>query len=200
MQIPEEIKTFRKADYAINPLIESRWSARAMSGEKMIEEELMPLFDAARMAPSSYNNQPWRFLYAMRETKEWDLFFNLMADFNQAWTKNAAVLLVVVSNRFFAHNHKPSATHSYDTGAAWMNLSLEGNSRGLIVHGMQGFDYDRAKKDLEIPDDYQVEAMAAIGKKAPKNVLSAELQEREKPSPRNQISEFAFRGKFKKMS
>ena len=200
MQVPEEVKINRPTTYPIHPLIESRWSARAMSGEKISEKELMSLFEAARLTPSSYNNQPWRFFYAMRESSEWDLFFSFMGEFNQSWTKNAAVLLVIASNPFFTHNHKPCRTHSFDTGAAWMSLSLEGNSRGLIVHGMEGFDYDKAKKGLELPEDYTVEAMAAIGKKGDPSMLSKELQEREKPSPRAPLTEYFIQGKFKKKS
>ena len=78
-----------------------------------------------------------------------------------------------------------------------MSLAIEGSSRGLVVHGMEGFDYDQARKVLEIPDDYQVEAMFAVGKKAPLNALPPELQEREKPSSRKSIHDFICKGKFK---
>ena len=169
-----------------------------MTGEEMSDKELMELFEAARWAPSSYNNQPWRFLYAKRNTPSWPLFFNLMVEFNQGWTKNAAVLLVVISGKNFEKNNKPARTHSYDTGAAWMALALEGSWRGYVVHGMEGFDYEKARKDLNIPDDYEVEAMAAIGKRAPIDKLPQELQAREAPSTRKSLTEIAIEGKFKK--
>lgn len=190
----------RETEYPINPLIQNRWSPRAMSGEELSDEELMPLFEAARWAPSSYNAQLWRFLYAKRNTPEWNLFFDLMIPFNQSWTKNASVLLVIISRKTFEHNEKPSHTHSYDTGAAWENLALEASSRGYVAHGMEGFDYELARKVLEIPNDYQIEAMAAIGKKAPKESLSEELQKREFPSPRRPLKEIIMKGKFKKAS
>jgi nitroreductase len=196
-ELSPEIKQQRNVDYPIHPIIQNRWSPRSMTGEPMSDEELMPLFEAARWAPSSYNNQPWRFLYAKRGTPSWDKFFNLMIEFNQSWTKNAAVLLVVISRKTFEHNNKPAATHSYDTGSAWMSLALEGSRRGYVVHGMQGFDYDKARTDLKIPDGYQVEAMAAIGKKAPKDLLSKELQEREAPSPRRPLQEIIMEGGFR---
>ncbi len=167
-----------------------------MTGERMTDEELMPLFEAARFAPSSYNGQPWRFLFAKRNTKEWDYFFDLMIDFNKSWTKNAAVIGVVISRKTFEQNNKPSVTHSYDAGAAWMSLALEGSRRGFVVHGMQGFDYQRARQVLEIPDDYQVEAMFAIGKRAPKENLPEELQKREFPSDRKPLNEVIMEGKF----
>ena len=120
-----------------------------------------------------------------------------MIDFNKGWTKNAAVLVVAVSVTVFEHNNKPCRTHSYDTGAAWMAMALEGASRGYVVHGMEGFDFEKAKKDLSLPDDHQVEAMLAIGKRAPTNRLPPELQEREKPSDRKAIESIAIEGKFK---
>ena len=164
----------------------------------MTEEELLPLFEAARWAPSSYNNQPWIFIYAHRDTPEWKPIFDLMIEFNQSWTKNAAVLLVIISKKTYYKNGKPSRTHSYDTGSAWMALALEGSSRGYVVHGMEGFDYDQAQKTLQIPDDYQVEAMAAIGKRAPKEKLPPELQARESPTPRLPVQQIIMKGRFEK--
>lgn len=196
MSLSPEIQETRKADYPINPLILNRWSPRSMTGDPISEEDLMSLFEAARWAPSSYNAQPWRFLYAKKNTPEWPLFFNLMIEFNQSWTKNAAVLVVVISSKNFEHNNKPSHTHSFDTGAAWMCLALEASARGLVTHGMEGFDYSRATKDLEIPDSYQVEAMVAIGKRAPKEALSEDLQKKEIPSSRKSTKEFIKAGKF----
>ncbi len=194
----DEVKKIRKTEHPIQSLILNRWSPRSMSGEEISEKELMALFEAARWAPSSYNNQPWRFLYTWKNTPSWPLFFNLMVDFNKGWTKNASVLVLALSSKRFEHNGKPCRTHSFDTGAAWMALALEGAARGLVVHGMEGFDYERAAKDLEIPDDHQVEALIAIGKRAPTEDLPKELQEREKPSERNPVGAFAIEGKFKK--
>lgn len=189
-----EIQKHRKPDYPIHPLILNRWSPRAMSGEALSDQELLPLFEAARWAPSSYNNQPWRFLYAKRETEHWEKFFDLLVDFNQRWCRNAAVLGLIISDRFFEKNDKPCVTHALDAGAAWENLALEGTSRHLVVHGMEGFDYQKARKNLKIPDRYEVLAMFAIGKKAPKESLSPELQAKETPSPRKKLEEIAFEG------
>ncbi len=187
----------RKSDHPINPLILNRWSPRAMSGEKISHEELMSLFEAARWAPSCYNIQPWRFLYAIRETSHWPKFFDLLVDFNKSWCDKAAVLGLVVSEKLFEKNKKPSPTHSLDAGAAWENLALEGASRSLVVHGMQGFDYQKAKSALKVPDEFEVLAMFAIGKRAPKESLSPELLAKEVPSSRKKVSEFAFEGGFR---
>jgi nitroreductase len=195
--ISPEVAKERKPNVPIYPLLLDRWSPRAMTGEPMSDEELLPLFEAARWAPSSYNGQPWRFLIAKRDTPDWKLFHDLMIPFNQQWTKNAAVLIVVVSKKTFDRNGKPSVTHSYDTGASWMSLAFEGAARGYVVHGMEGFDYEKARTTLNIPDDHTVEAMAAIGKRAPKETLPPEMQEREKPSDRRPLNEILIRGKFK---
>jgi nitroreductase len=98
----------------------------------------MSLFETAKCAPSSYNNQPWRFIYAKRNTLYWNKLFNLLVEPNKIWTKDAALLVVVVSRKNFEHNEKYSITHQYDAGAAWENLALEASSRGLVAHGMQG--------------------------------------------------------------
>ena len=188
----------RKTEYPINPLMAERWSPRSMTGESLPDAQLLPLFEATRWAPSSFNNQPWVFLYAKRDTEEWKLFFDLLTEFNQSWTKNAAALVVVTSFKNFYHNRKPSRTHSFDAGAAWMSLALEATSRGLVAHGMEGFDYEKARTVLEIPDDYQVEAMIAIGKRAPKEKLPPALQEREIPGDRKPLKEIIIEGKFRK--
>lgn len=186
----------RQPDHSIEPLILNRWSPRAMSGETIGDEELMPLFEAARWAPSSYNAQPWRFIFAKRETEHWKPLFELLVEFNQSWAKDAAALVLIISHKVFEHNGKPSDTHSFDTGAAWENLALEGSARGLVVHGMQGFDYEKAKTVCNIPDDFQVEAMVAIGKPGNKEVLAPELQIKETPSTRKPLSELIMEGKY----
>jgi hypothetical protein len=190
------ISDFRKPENDVHSIFINRWSPRAMSGEEIDEATLRSLFEAARWAPSSINNQPWRFIYARRNTPHWEAIFNLLAESNQVWAKSAAVLIVVISKKTF-DSDKPSITHSYDTGAAWGGFALQGSIKDLVVHGMQGFDYDKAKEVLHVPDDYSVEAMIAVGKKGNKNDLPAYLQEREFPSSRKSITEIAMEGIFK---
>lgn len=186
----------RKPSNPVHDLFVDRWSPRALSGERIPQEDLFILFEAARWAPSSYNNQPWRILYAMRESESWPLFFDLLVEANKVWAKNAGALLLFVSKTTFDHNGKSSATHSFDTGAAWENLALQSCLLGYVAHGMEGFDYERAKVALSIPDGYHIEAMAAIGRPGDKESLPKELQEKEMPSNRKAISEIAFEGKF----
>jgi nitroreductase len=168
-----------------------------MSGKGISQEELMQLFEAARWAPSSYNNQPWRFIYAHRDTPAWQKLFDLMVPFNQSWTKNAAVLLVVVSAKNFEFNGKFSRTHSFDTGAACENMALQAESMGLVFHGMEGFDYNRAQKDLGISEEYEVEAMFAVGCSGKIEDLPEALQQREELSERKLVESFIFEGCMK---
>ncbi|HKP72283.1 MAG TPA: nitroreductase family protein [Pyrinomonadaceae bacterium] len=181
----------------MDDLFIDRWSPRAMSGEEISEEDLMSLFEAARWAPSSYNNQPWRILYARRDTEHWPLFFDLMVEFNQSWTKDAAALVLFISKTTFDHNGEPCITHSYDTGAAWENFALQGWLKGYVVHGMQGFDYERARTALNIPEGYNVEAMAVVGKPGENEVLPEGLREREVPSDRRKLAETIYEGVFR---
>ena len=187
----------RKSQYNINSLFLERWSPRSMTGEEITDYDLMALFEAARWAPSSYNNQPWRFIYTKRNSDNWNRFYDLLVDGNKIWAKNAAVLVVLISRKNFEYNEKPSVTHELDAGAAWENLAIEATSRGLATHGMQGFDYERAKKELKIPDNFDVMAMIAIGKRGPKEDLPAGLQENEFPNDRKPLEEIIMEGEFK---
>ena len=192
-----EIQTKRTSEYSINPLILSRWSPRSMTGEELGDDDIMSLFEAARWAPSSFNNQPWRFIYAKRNTGYWDRLFNLLVDANKTWAKNAALLAVVISRKNFEFNEKPARTHQFDAGSAWENLALEASSRGIVAHGMQGFDYEKAITELGIPADFEVLAMVAIGKRGPKENLPAELQDKEKPNDRKALKDIIMEGTYR---
>lgn len=192
------MRTFlnRESTYPIQSLLLSRVSYRAFSEERLSEEELMALFEAARWAPSSYNNQPWRFVYGRRGKVGWDILFNALIDFNKSWCNHADTLVVVISKNNFEHNNKPAQTAPFDTGAAWMSLALEAHARNIITHGMEGFDYQLIKKNLHIPDSFTVEAMVAIGKPGNKENLPKEIQEREVPSTRKPLKDIISEGKF----
>lgn len=123
--------------------------------------------------------------------------FKLMTPRNQSWAKNAAVLILAISHNYFEYNGKTARTHSLDTGAATENLALQAFSMGLVCHGMEGFDYDKARKEFNIPDTYTIEALYAIGKQGNVEDLDPELQEKEHPSDRKRVVEFAFEGTFK---
>jgi nitroreductase len=185
----------RPLEHGVDRLFVDRWSPRAMTGESISQEELLTLFEAARWAPSSGNQQPWRMLYAHRETPSWPLFFEILNPGNTTWCINAAVLVVFISKTVNPEG-RPIKTHSYDTGAAWENFALQGARRGLVVHGMQGFNYEQAREVLRIPPDFAVEAMAAVGRPGRKEELSESLQARENPSGRRPLAETITEGVF----
>ncbi|MCZ6872240.1 MAG: nitroreductase family protein [bacterium] len=193
-----DISAYRQPEHDIEQLFVNRWSPRAMSGEVLSDTQLMALFEAARWAPSSYNNQPWRFLYAKRDTVHWTPFFDLLIEGNQRWAKNAAVLVLIASTTRMESDGSASRTYAFDCGAAWQNLALQATAQGLVAHGMQGFDYDKARDVLQIPDDHSVLAMVALGKPGRLEDLHERLRSREQPSGRKNLSELVLEGGFPK--
>ncbi len=193
---PIKASEVRRAGHPVGEIFLDRWSPRAMSGEGLAEEELLTLFEAARWAPSSYNNQPWRIMYARRGTPHWETFFDLLVEGNRAWAKDAAALVLFASKETLDYNGRPYPTHSFDTGAAWENLALQGAMKGLVVHGMQGFDYERARAALGIPEGFRVEAMAAVGRPGRAEQLPEPLRGREVPSDRKPLAETVCEGPF----
>jgi nitroreductase len=186
----------RRAEHPVHTVFLDRWSPRAMSGAAIPEADLSTLLEAARWAPSSYNAQPWRILYALRDDESWPRFLDLLDEANRDWAQDAGALLVFVSRTAFERNGRPSLTHSFDAGAAWENLALQGTLLGWAVHGMEGFDYDRARADLAIPDLYQVEMMAAVGRARDPEELGDAARRQERPSGRKPLAAIAFRGTF----
>lgn len=190
-------KTNRKPEYhSVDPLLLHRWSPRAMSGQMITQEELMTMFEAARWAPSAANNQSWRFVYAKKGTPEWQRFFDLLDDFNKSWAEGGAVLIMIFSKTIFDYNGEPSRTHSFEAGAAFQNFALQGSILGLVVHAMKGFDYDKARELLKVPDEYSVEAMIVVGRQGDPDKLPSLLQKFESPSNRKPLADIVREGKF----
>ena len=120
-----------------------------MSGEPLSEGEILTLFEAARWAPSTYNEQEWRFLYARRETPQWQSIFDLLVEGNQAWCKNAAMLVVIVAHKVFAQNGKPNPVHLFDVGAAFENIALQGDGDGACGARHAGVRFRQGADDAE---------------------------------------------------
>jgi nitroreductase len=193
-QIRDRVAEHRTPEYDVDPLFVNRWSPRSMTGGSLEEREFLPLFEAARWAPSSRNEQPWRFLYATRDGEDWETFLSLPYEKNRQWASDAAVLVVVCSKTTFEYDGSPNGTHAFDTGAAWQNLALEGTRRGLAVHAMAGFDDEKAVRTLNVPDEYAVHAMVAIGVHAP-----AEASESEHPNDRKPLERIVGEGGFREV-
>jgi len=188
----------RRAGHPIDPLFLERWSPRAFTGEPIPLEILMTMFEAARWAPSSYNVQPWRFLFALRDTPDWPRFLALLIEFNQSWAKNASALVIVVSATTMRQGDAelPSHSHSFDAGAAWAQLALQATRLGWQAHAMVGFDQARATAELNVPDGFRVEAAIAIGRPGDPASLPEKLRARETPSDRKPLAEIALEGGF----
>ncbi len=190
----------RKADHKINRLFLKRYSGYALSGE-VSKEEFDSVLEAARWAPSSYNMQPWRFIYGKKGTAAFDKLFDLMVDFNKQWAQNADYLVLIVSDSSTPWNEQPNRTHSFDTGAAWQSMALQAADLGLIAHGMAGFDFEKARAAFEIPERWTVQAMAAIGRPGSEEQLPEEMRDRnakQKEGARKSIEEIAWDGEFRK--
>jgi nitroreductase len=191
----------RTADHAIDPWFLERWSPRAFSNDPISETELLTLFEAARWAPSSYNAQPWRFIYARRGSEHWPRFLGLLSSYNQSWAKNAAALVILVSKTTMVPPGKDaevlSHTHSLDAGAAWENLALQATRSGWAAHGMAGFDVARTAVELGVPDGYRVEVAIAIGRPGDKSILPEALQAREQPNGRLPLAQIVSEGRFR---
>ena len=196
------VENTRVAAHPIDRLFLERWSPRAYSGEEMPEEDLLTMLEAARWAPSSYNSQPWRFLWARRGTAHWDKFLGLLNDGNRSWCKDAAALLVLVSNTLMSVPGKdapvPSHSHSHDAGCGWGYFALQATMMGYQAHGMVGFDMERAFAELNVPTGHRVEQMIAVGRRGDPAKLPDALRAREKPNDRKPLAETAMEGGFPK--
>jgi nitroreductase len=190
----------RIAENSVEPLFLDRWSPRAFDESAISSADLATIFDAARWAPSAFNFQPWRFLFARRDGTDWQAFLDLLLPFNAAWAGRASALVFILSDTLIqapaATEPSPSHSHSFDTGAAWALLALQATRLGYHAHGMTGVDFPRARAELGVPDRFRIEAAAVIGRLADKSILPEALQAREVPSGRKPVGEFAFEGRF----
>lgn len=190
----------RQSDYSVHPQFIERWSPRSFTGEPIAQEELFALFEAARWAPSANNSQPWRFVYTTRDSSNWKAFLDLLIESNQRWATRASALIILLSKTQHLRpgNDQPTPlfSHTLDAGAAWAHLALQAEHSGWRSHAIGGFDRDRARQLLGVPDDYKVEIAIAIGRQADRHYLPVELQEREKPSPRHPVQALVAEGRF----
>ncbi|MBT2217622.1 nitroreductase family protein [Virgibacillus dakarensis] len=186
-----EVEAFRKASYDIDPIYVNRWSPRSFLDKEVPEDILHSVFEAARWAPSAANIQPWRFVTARKQTDR-ERFLTFINEGNVAWCKKAPVLIAVISKTDSETTGGHNQAHAFDTGTAWGYLALEAFRKGLITHAMGGFDREKAKEVLNIPENYNVHAIVALGYKGEKDLLMEQYRDREKPSSRKEVEEFMF--------
>ena len=193
--------TERQAHHPVDPIFTRRWSPRAFDRSVMPDADLHTIFEAARWAPSAFNSQPWRFLYAKRGDPDWERFQSLLIPWNRSWAHSASVLIYILSDTLPFTDRKtgepaPSTTHSFDAGAAWASLALQATLMGYHAHGMSGIEYDLARAELRIPDRYALNAACVIGRIGDPAILDDKLRARETPSDRKPLADFVFRGGF----
>lgn len=189
----------RQPDYPVHATILERWSPRAFAADAMPEADLMSILEAGRWAPSAYNAQPWRFVWALRGDLAWNALLGLLVPFNQTWADKAAALVFFLSDTMQegrSGDLSPSHSHSFDTGAAWAMMALQAGHLGYHSHGMTGVDFAAAARELGASERYRVEAAAAFGLIGDPASLPEGLREREAPSGRKPLSEIAFHGRF----
>jgi len=182
----------REFNFEIMTQIKERWSPRAFSSEKIEEEDINAILEAARYAPSCFNEQPWRFIVAKEEV-ELAKMLDILTPQNQIWAKNAPVLLLILSKKTFELDGRENYWNMFDTGTAWGYLSLEAQRRGLITHAMGGFSKAKASEAYNISEQYTIIAVVAVGKYGNFNELPDALKEREVPETRKALDEIIIK-------
>ncbi len=179
----------------IHELIRRRWSPRSFASRPVDHATMELLLEAARWAPSSNNEQPWRFLYAFRqETDRFERMLSCLVEFNAAWARNAAVLMFPLAQLAFTRGGKPNRNAFYDVGAAMAFLSLEATELGVSVHQMAGFDPGKVHQLFQVPDGLEAVAGVALGFPGDPETLPTPYKERElAPRERKPRIELIFR-------
>jgi nitroreductase len=181
----------RTPDWDIDSMFADRWSPRAFLSDPLSDREIQTLFEAARWAPSCYNEQPWLFVYATEPEQRRKLVSCLVAK-NQLWAGRAPLLMFILARRTFQKTGKENRHAPYDAGAAWMALALQARKLGLYAHAMAGFSPDKAYDVLGVSrEEYLVMAAIAVGRKAEDYGLPDDLRAMESPNGRKPHVEVA---------
>ena len=181
-------------EYPVHELIRNRWSPRAFSDRPVEPAVLASLFEAARWAASSFNDQPWAYLVASRDDKEnFAKMLGVLVEGNQKWAKDAPVLALSVARKHFHHTGKPNPVAVHDVGAANAQLTAEATSRGLLVHQMAGFSHEKARLAFGIPEGWDPVSAIAIGYPGDPQILPEDFRKSElAPRTRKPIREFVM--------
>jgi nitroreductase len=185
--------------HPIHELHRRRWSPRAFDPHRLVEpEKLRSVMEAARWAPSSFNEQPWRFVVATREEPEaFARMLSCLVEQNQAWARHAPVLMIACASPVLSRNGKPNRHALYDLGQAVAFLTLEATALGLHLHQMAGFFPEKAREAFEIPQPFEAVSMIVMGYLGDPNSLPEDLRRRElTPTTRKPITDFVFAGRW----
>ncbi len=187
-----------KPDHPIHDLLSRRWSPYAFDDRPVSKEDALALFEAARWAASSYNEQPWRFIAALRTDKAaFDRVLSCLVEANQQWAQHVGLLALGVISTTFSRNGKPNRVALHDLGLAAANLTVEATARGLYVHQMAGIDADKARATFGVPEGFEVCTAIAVGYRVPDDQLPGEMRESETAArPRRALKDFVFDGRW----
>jgi len=196
------IEKFADTEYTVHDFIRGRWSPLAFSNRTVELEKLLILLEAARWAPSSYNEQPWSFIVATNENQaEYDRSFSCLVEGNQAWAQNAPVLILSVAKLFFEKSGDQNRHAFHDVGLATENLVIQAIALELFVHQMAGFHVEKARELFNIPEGYEPLTALAIGYLGDPQTLPEQLRARElAPRTRKPLTEFVFTGNWNQTS
>jgi len=192
-----EVNHLKKAPAVegVMPEILDRWSPRAFNEREVSAADLHTLFEAARWAPSSYNEQPWRFVVGARGSETWKKIFESLMPFNQLWAGHAGVLILGAAKTKFSHNDAPNRVALFDLGAASAYLVLQAHALGLATHQMGGFDGAAARAAFAIPEEYILGSVIAVGYQGEPSALKNDQMQANEVAPRQRkpLSEFVFK-------
>jgi nitroreductase len=185
-------------DYPVNDLIAARWSPYSFANKPVSDEDLRSLFEAARWAASSYNEQPWNYLLAKKEdAQEFSRLLSCLVEFNQSWAQQASALMIGISRLTSSRNNEPNRAAIHDLGLANATLVLEATARGLSAHQMIGILPDKVRELYAVPEGYEPMVAVAIGYAGVSENLPEALRARDLARrPRKPLKEFVFRGKW----
>lgn len=183
--------------YKINSLVRYRWSPRAFDDRQIEKEKIVRLLEAARWAPSAFNEQPWRFIVGLKGGETFESLLNTLVEWNQKWAGKAPLLILNIAKKTFTRNSKPNATYTYDLGQAVAFMCLEAMNLGIYSHQMSGFSKNKASQLFQIPDDFEPISVTAFGyygdpKSLAEDMYDSEMAERS----RKGIDELVFTGNY----
>jgi nitroreductase len=188
----EQVKHAPSADGVLE-IILKRWSPRAYSDKAVSAEVLKGVFQAARWAASSYNEQPWRFLVGRRGDETYKKILDSLVEFNQGWAKSAPVLILSAAKKVFSHSGDPNRFGLHDTGAATAYIALQATAFGLHTHSMAGLDPEKARKAFNIPAEFEVGSVTTLGYLGDPDTLPDQIKQQEiAPRQRKPLAEIVF--------
>jgi nitroreductase len=192
---PAELENIKHVpqELGLHPVIAGRWSPRGFSDRTISADDLRTIFSAAIWAASSYNEQPWRFIVGRRGDATFRKILDCLGEFNQVWASSAAALVLSLAKKTFSHSGAPNRFAMHDTGAATATLTLQAIALGIHSHGMGGFDADKARAAFNIPVDFEIGAVTALGYLGDASQLPENYQKQEiAPRSRKALQEVVF--------